>query len=117
MLINVVFQGTTTGLNGVTLIDMKRRLNTSYDHLSDAIMCRHAASLFGTFLGGFISNRFRNRLEWSLTSIALGMTISILGISMVRNLYAVAAFYVLSGICSGAAYVGNDISYILNLRP
>ena len=86
---------------------MKIRLNTSYDHLSDVIMCRHAASLFGSLIGGFISNRFRNRLDWCITVTALGMAIAFLGISMVRNLYAMAVFYALSGLCSGAAYVGN----------
>ena len=106
-----IFQGATIGLIGVTMIDMRTRLNTSYDHLSDVIMCRHAASLFGTFLGGFISNRLRMNLDWCLTGISLGMVISLLGISIVRNLYAMAAFYVLSGICTGVAYIGNNLFY------
>ena len=95
------------GLAGVTLIDMKTRLNTSYDHLSNVIMCRHAASLFGTALGGFVSNRLRARLDGCLTVATLGMAISFLGICMVKNIYAIAVFYALSGLCSGAAYVGN----------
>ena len=90
----------------MTLIDMKIRLNTSYDHLSDVIMCRDAASLFGSLIGGFISNRFRTRLDWCLAAAALGLAVSFLGISMVRNLYAMAACYALSGLCSGTAYTG-----------
>ena len=70
-------------------------------------MCRHAASVFGTALGGFVSNRFRTRLNLCLAITTLGMAMSFLGISMVKNIYAMAVFYAMSGLCSGNAYVGN----------
>ena len=91
----------------MTLIDMKTRLNTSYDHLSNVIMCRHAGSLFGTFFGGFISNRLRTRLDGCLTITTLGMAVTFLGISIIKNLYTVAVLYTFYGLCGGVTYVGN----------
>ena len=35
------------------------------------------------------------------------MGMSLFGISLARNMYAIAACYVLAGICNGAAKVGN----------
>ena len=104
-------QGTTVGLLGVTLIDMKTRLNTGYDHLSNAIMCRYAGSLFGTFLGGFVINKFRTRLDGCLTVTTFVMAMTFLGISMVKNLYTVAVFYAFYGLFDGITFVGNRFCY------
>ena len=89
------------------MVDMKKRLNTNYEILSDAILWRNILVIVGSVIGGFITDGYRLRLDAHQTFnfISLGITTTIL--SMIRSTTVAAICFAACGYFIGCVNNGN----------
>ena len=106
------FQGASFYVLGLTMVDMKQRLDTNYELLSDAILCRNILNMVGSVVGGYITDRYRLSLgaHQTFNFVSLGVVTTIL--SMVRSTVAAGICFAVCGYLIGVVNNGKLLNIL-----
>ena len=74
------------------MVDMKQRLDTNYELLSDAILWRNILNMVGSVVGGYITDRYR-------LSLGAHQTFNFVSLGVVTTILSMIKSTVVAGIC------------------